>query len=107
MDKKRTIAGPIIAALLLIIPVLYVGSYFALVVPSGINVFPPDDGMPGGSTSRIGRTYYYRFEITWGERFFWPLHQLHRKIRPDDWQDIRVRRFFEQMERISTPAQSY
>lgn len=77
-----------VAALLLILPVLYVGSYFALVVPQSISVFPPDDGQP--AVSRFGRIDYYRFEIKWGERFFWPLQQLHRTIRPDDWMDIRL-----------------
>jgi hypothetical protein len=86
-------AAPIIAAILLLLPVLYLGSYLALVVPKGITVFPPREGeLQGGSTSRIGHTYYYRFKIGWGERVFWPLQQLHRTIRPDDWGDILIER---------------
>ena len=90
-------AAPIIAAILLILPVLYVGSYLALVVPKGITVWPPvDSELQGGTMSRVGHTGYFRFGITWGERFFWPLQQLHRTIRPDDWPDIRIEQLLRQ-----------
>ncbi|WP_202921444.1 hypothetical protein [Anatilimnocola aggregata] len=50
-------ALPIIAACLLLLPVLYVASYFALVVPSGIDIFSPEE--PGWIvTKSLGRTDY-------------------------------------------------
>jgi hypothetical protein len=50
--KKHT--APIIAAVLLLLPVLYVGSYFALVLPQGrfVNVTP--------GIMNEGREYHFR-----------------------------------------------
>lgn len=75
--KKHT--GPIIAALLLLLPVLYVVSYFALVVPAGIWGTP---ATPLASVAYLGT---YRCGDTWGERLFWPLEKIDRKLRPQAW----------------------
>lgn len=80
--KKHT--APIIAAaLLLLIPLLYVSSYCALVVPGG-DVWNPDPvqraqgiGIPTGSNYRLGGIM--------ANRFYWPLEQLNRLIRPRAW----------------------
>ena len=64
MDKPRTSAAPIIVALLLLLPVLYLGSYLTPVVPGA--------AMPyrGIEAARI---------------FFWPLEQIDRRVRPQSW----------------------
>jgi hypothetical protein len=42
MDRQPQSRAPlIIAIVLLLLPVLYVGSYLALVVPEGISLVPP------------------------------------------------------------------
>ena len=76
--KRESRAPLIIAIVLLLLPVLYVGSYLVLVVP-------PEQLR---NTRRI-QTYlfgpYYRFGGQWSERFFWPLEQIDRKLRPGAW----------------------
>ena len=62
--KDRSYAAPIVA-LILLLPLVYVGSYLAMVVPGA--------AMPyvGGSEA--------------AQRFFWPLEQIDRKLRPSAW----------------------
>ncbi|WP_425613935.1 hypothetical protein NA78x_003782 [Anatilimnocola sp. NA78] len=71
---NHRLAPPIIAVVLLLLPVLYVGSYLALVVP-GPWVLLGGDAVAiyrfGGRTSEIG---------------FWPLEQIDRKVRPRAWE---------------------
>jgi hypothetical protein len=68
MDQQPQSRAPlIIAAMLLLLPVLYAGSYFALVVPGG---FPRDRGQ------------HYRIDRKGLEQVFWPLEQMDRKVRP-------------------------
>jgi hypothetical protein len=71
-------AAPIVAAILLLLSVLYVGSYLALVVPGSkprsVNDFLARRGTPyrwGGKTSA---------------KVFWPLEQIDRKVRPGAWE---------------------
>jgi hypothetical protein len=71
-------AAPIIAAILLLLPVLYVGSYLALVVPTGI---PIQDKI----SAEWVATSYYRVGGTSSARFFWPLEQIDRRVRPNSW----------------------
>ena len=83
MDKPRSFA-PIIAAVLLLLPLLYVGSYLAMVVPKGIVVSAP--------TNAGYFVYHYRGHGEFGERtawparLFWPLEQIDRRLRPQDWE---------------------
>jgi hypothetical protein len=72
IDKPRSFA-PIIAAILLLLPVLYVGSYLALVKP----------GPRYGWGSALHPTY--RVADRFCTRFFWPLEQVDRKLRPNKW----------------------
>jgi hypothetical protein len=72
-------AAPIIAAMLLLL-LMYVGSYFAMVVPRGYGIYrcQPDIA-------------YYRFG--WqvddaASKIFWPLEQIDRKIRPEAWEPL-------------------
>ncbi len=76
--------GPIIAVIVLALPLLYVASYLALVVPSG--VFVPHPASPY-SYEPFGDGYMksYRTGNDFCERIFWPLEQADRKLRPNAW----------------------
>lgn len=62
----------VVAIFLLLLPVLYIGSYFALVLPAGMN---PRGALP----------FHYR----WGERklepVYFPIEQIDRRMRPLAW----------------------
>ncbi|WP_145085075.1 hypothetical protein [Anatilimnocola aggregata] len=55
MPSTRS-AAPIFAAVLLLLPMLYVGSYLVSVLPQGKVVVCPVVGRPGHSTARF--THY-------------------------------------------------
>src|SRR5689334_17179042 len=74
-------AAPIIAAVLLLLPVLYVGSYLALVIPNG----RMEATTTGASTYQV-RLVHYRTEGLWARRLYWPLEQIDRKLRPGAWE---------------------
>jgi hypothetical protein len=79
--------APIIAVVLLLLPLLYVGSYLMLVVPSGI----PRQGIGevnGVPYSRIARDNHYRMARDQSEWFYWPIEQIDRKLRPGAWMDL-------------------
>lgn len=70
MDKQPQSRAPVIVAIvLLLLPVMYVGSYLAMVVPAGLN--DPFE-FPGGQFCATA---------------FWPLEQFDRKLRPEHWGD--------------------
>jgi hypothetical protein len=76
--------APIIAAVLLLL-LMYVGSFLALVTPGGYTK------TISGVTTTISPQSY-----RWGEpgiaRFFWPLEQIDRRVRRKAWDapnDIR------------------
>src|SRR5688572_11690268 len=70
-------ATPIVAAILLLLPVLYVMSHFALVVPEG-RFFP--------STNKVRwDVAYYRLDSKLCALAYWPLEQIDRKVRPGTW----------------------
>ena len=86
MDKRTSYTPIILAVVLLLLPVLYVGSYLALVVPDALpveHVNLTDDGEMvfgmGVDNYRWGRGY--------SARLFWPLEQIDRKVRPGAWND--------------------
>ena len=72
--KRHT--APILAALLLLLPVLYVASYFALVLPG-----PADPNR---------EWCHYRWGSEWSYRTFWPLEEIDRKLRPGVWETFEV-----------------
>lgn len=80
MDKPRANLTPLVtASLLLLLPVLYVWSYFVLVVRRPAMVY-------------VSLTYptqysadYYRVGGDYAETFYWPLEQIDRKLQPDAW----------------------
>ncbi|QDU31237.1 hypothetical protein ETAA8_63900 [Anatilimnocola aggregata] len=78
MPNNRS-AAPIIAGILLL-AILYVGSYLALVVPEGHMVI-------GNVTSRgaIATPEHYRFGSQFFSIFFLPIEQLDRRMRPGAW----------------------
>jgi hypothetical protein len=82
MSKPRS-AAPIIAAVLLLVPVLYVGSHLALVVPQGRLVSRPT--LPHESPYPPYNTYY-RVDGDWSRGVFWPLEQIDRLMRPGAWE---------------------
>ncbi|WP_425615730.1 hypothetical protein NA78x_005661 [Anatilimnocola sp. NA78] len=66
----------IVAIVLLLLPLLYVGSYLALVNPRARNI-----PVPGPDLSN-----HYGRASRWGEWVYWPLEQIDRKVRPGPWQ---------------------
>ena len=78
MDKPRSFA-PIIAAVLLLLPMLYVGSYLALVTPGGTPFVIAPKGQPVTAWAN------YRAYPDVSAVVFWPLEQIDRRVRPDAW----------------------
>lgn len=72
-------ATSILAAILLLLPMLYAGSYLALVWPDGerVNMADSRSDFP---------TYRYGTEA-WAGLFYWPLEQLDRRVRSGAWYD--------------------
>ena len=80
MYKQPQSRAPLIVAIVLFLLALYVGSYFALVVPKGIYT---SQFIGGGSILLVD---HYRWQNQWCERIFWPLEQIDRKVRPGAWE---------------------
>jgi len=68
-------AAPLIAAVLLLLPGLYAGSYLALVSPMTIRV------NAGGIIESVN----YRAGGSAAKVIYWPLEQIDRRLRPDAW----------------------
>lgn len=92
--KRESRAPLIIAIVLLLLPVLYVGSYLALVKPgyqtfqhgTGHSSSDSDETVIHSEAEYIDTTYpTYRLQSEWIGRIFWPLQQIDRKVRPDAW----------------------
>ncbi|QDU31427.1 hypothetical protein ETAA8_65850 [Anatilimnocola aggregata] len=79
----------IVAIVLLLLPVLYVGSYLALVEPQGIVIRPEINQNAeyylGYSPIIPAVIHRYRFQNDIAETFYWPLEQIDRKVRPGAW----------------------
>ena len=78
MDKQSR-APLIIAVVLLLLPVLYVGSYLALVVPSGVRHLIREP-----LKTKVTTPYRIR-EV---DSYFWPLEQIDRKLRAWAWDQL-------------------
>jgi hypothetical protein len=95
-------AAPIIAAILLFLPVIYVGSYFALVKP-GYSTIQEGSGTASVtsdlevSVTSLEAEYLdpthptYRIQSQWISRIFWPLKQADRTVRPRLWSPETLR----------------
>lgn len=90
----RKHVAPLIAMVLLLLPLLYVGSYLALVEPRGIVQGFPLIVNPDGSAT-LGYSHpvlgFYRSRGEWEKRVYWPLEQMDRRLRPNAWHDGFVR----------------
>lgn len=72
-DKSR---GPLIAAIVLLLLMLYLGSYAAMVLPPG---------QDHRHTIRVLNKSNYRFGGRVSPRLYWPLEQVDRQLRPMAW----------------------
>ena len=68
----------ILAIVLLLLPVLYVGSYFALVVPGPPWHYDMD-------AKAMIFPDHYRLGGEWAKAVFWPLEQIDQRGRPVAW----------------------
>lgn len=75
MDKSRTVTPLLIAILFLVLPLLYLGSYFALVLPRGAWV------RDTGNSRRV----HYRHYDSVAQFAYWPVEQIDRRVRPREW----------------------
>jgi hypothetical protein len=79
--------GPlIIAVALLVLPVIYLASYCALVIP-------PYYQAPIAVWGFQPSTANYRYGHGWADRIFWPLEQIDRQVRPRAWEESLDFRF--------------
>jgi hypothetical protein len=78
MKEKQSFAPVIMAAVLLLLPLLYVASYLVLVnrrAPVAVSHASP----PTYTVS------HYRCGGTWAAGLYWPLEQVDRRLQPDKW----------------------
>lgn len=80
MDKQPQSRAPLSIAIVLLLLLLYVGSYLVLVTPSGYTITT-------GYVGKIRWPKHYRVAESWCEKAFWPLEQLDRQVRPSAWTD--------------------
>jgi hypothetical protein len=79
MEEKRSGTAPLVLAvlLLLLLPVLYVGSYLALVLPDAALAWSPE-----------GYHYeHYRVADPIARIVYWPLECVDRRVRPNAWRN--------------------
>ena len=80
MQSSSHRAPLIVAIALLVLPVLYVGSYLALL--QEIETWSTPQG--------VMREPRYRVSGPWIADFFWPLEQIDRKVRLGAWEPVPV-----------------
>jgi hypothetical protein len=78
-SMKRT--PVIIAVVLLLLPVLYVGSYLVLLQRIALPV-----SVLSGRPVPIMNVAAYRIGGQYAKAFFWPLEQIDRRLRPGAWE---------------------
>lgn len=84
--KRDSRAPLIVAIVLLLLPIVYVGSYLALVQPYGRLT---------SAGNRVNRHYRVDSWLTF-PILFWPLEQVDRKVRPEIWdEELLMRRILE------------
>jgi hypothetical protein len=74
MKEKRSCAVSIAIAVLLLLPVLYVGSYLFVVRIDSFAVYPNGEIQP---------RYHWGGAVS--EYVYWPLWTIDRRIRPELW----------------------
>lgn len=83
----------VIAIVLLLLPMLYLGSYLALVRPSGYWFHSTTTGEVTQSYIHgyryFGQCSEFDSPLPWAARIapaiFWPLEQIDRRVRPEAW----------------------
>ena len=70
--------APILAAVILLLPILYIGSYFAIVLPNPLEKALAD----------VSGTY--RFGGQFAEAFYWPVQRVDQELRPHTWRRKRL-----------------
>jgi hypothetical protein len=80
-NSAMTRPAPIIAAVLLLLPLLYVATYLALVAPRGVDTVRTAQGSYLGE----GSPRAYRVGSNSAATFYWPLEQIDRQVRPAAW----------------------
>ncbi len=83
---KDARAPLLVAVVLLVLPLLYVGSYLALVQQAAVIVTLP------GSPPLTAHVSEYRFGGRYATAFYRPLEKLDRKLRPGTWGQLDVSR---------------
>ena len=78
MTSRPPIAAPVLAVLAIVLA-LYLGSYLALVWPDRLRYALLDGRW------EVFPKYRYGTE-SWAGRVYWPLEQIDRKMRPEQWQ---------------------
>jgi hypothetical protein len=83
MDTHHQSRAPlIIAIVLLVVPVLYMGSYLTLVAPIGRAVYPDP------SLDDYFICHYRVDSEILLPTVFWPIEYVDRKLRPAAWGDV-------------------
>ena len=77
----------ILVAALLVLPFVYLIGYLAFVRPGGVT-FQRSYTKNGVRYSEISMEHYALFGAR-GERLFWPLENLDRRLRPKAWEGTR------------------
>ena len=80
--ERQLSSAPLIVAIVLLLLMAYVGSYFALVVPHGVGLVQV---APREYTVR-GPLEPYRMGGRFSEVIFWPIERLDRRIRQSAWE---------------------
>src|SRR5689334_22321575 len=86
-DKPKISAAPVIAAILLLLPILYVVSYLVLVVPAGTSQSRGVAVLNGQILQQFANSEHYRWQAEKAAVLYWPLEQMDRKLRPSAWID--------------------
>lgn len=81
--KRESRAPLIVAIVLLLLPVLYVGSYLALVRPYCVVTGYEQTGRYMNVDA-----IHYRWGGERAAAVFWPLEQIDRKMRPGAWEPV-------------------
>ena len=82
MNESRSWSAPVVAALLLLLPLGYIGSYYCLVDTDRGGYIGCGPNMPD---------LRYRICPELCGKFFWPVEQVDRKLRPDAWEDPLIK----------------
>lgn len=78
-------AGALTAAVLLLLPTLYVGSYYAVVDTD----HPSAQGISFQHPQACDLRYRIYPELA--DRFYWPVEQVDRRLRPGAWEDPLIK----------------